>query len=152
MKNGVNWARYTGGESWHVVTHATLADYTGSKPCTPRPHLLSRPKKNMCFLLCSLSRYEDWYGTPAKKKLFMAVPSCTCLSSNLFQAHFISSFITRTFCQKWHIKYLALKKKKRWMGKNTSAHRVMVVKRARAMSVPFGKTIYIGQRMTANKY
>lgn len=49
-------------ESWHMVIHVTLADYTGSKPCTPRPHLLSRPKKNMCFLLCSLSQYEDWYS------------------------------------------------------------------------------------------
>lgn len=55
-------------ESWHAVTHTTLADYSGSKPYAPRPHLLSRPKKNTCFLLCSLSRYEDWYATPAKKK------------------------------------------------------------------------------------
>lgn len=91
-------------ENWHEVAPTTLADCTGSKPCTPRPHLLSGPKKNTCFFLCSFSQYEDGtqrMGKKEKKKnLSVVAPSCMCLSSNFIQACGISSFITVTFCQK----------------------------------------------------
>lgn len=71
-------------ESWHEVAPTTLADCTGSKPCTPRPHLLSGPKKNTCFFLCSFSQYEDWYATHGeerkKKKIFLWLHHPVCAS------------------------------------------------------------------------
>lgn len=143
-------------ESWHTVTHTTLADYTGSKPCTLRPHLLSRPKKNMGFLLFIKSVWRLVRNSWKKKKKsfpWLCHPVCTspatCFKPILFPLSSPEPSARNDTLSSWHSK--TQKKKGEW-GKTTSAHRMMIVKRARAMSVPFGKKIYIGQRMTANKY
>lgn len=148
-------------ESWHEVAPTTLADCTGSKPCTPRPHLLSGPKKNTCFFLCSFSQYEDWYATHGeerkKKKSFCG---CTILYvpfQQLYSGLWYFLFHHCNFLPEMTREVFRIQKPKqkdeKW--KNTIAHNgVMAVKRTRAMSVAFGKRkkIYVGQKVTANKY
>lgn len=109
-------------ESWHAVTPATLADYTGSKPCTVRPHFLSRPKKNMYFLLCSLSQYEDWYTIPTKQKKGSFPWLChpVCAPPVIYFKSILYPFSSPELCAKKDLAFKNKQKKGEW-GKSTSA-------------------------------
>lgn len=151
-------------ESWHEVGPTTLADCTGSKPCTPKPHLLSGPKKNTCFFLCSFSQYEDWYATHGeerkKKKSFCG---CTILYvplQQLYSGLWYFLFQHCNFLPEMTREVYGIQKPKqkgeKWKKHNSTQWSDSCKEKKSNVCglwpLEKEKNIYVGQKVTANKY